>query len=186
MTMLRFDYQRIQTRAALGAGPGLVLNVGANEDPGRLKEVDPARVFNCDLFPWDDVMNRPNRVDVLFDCVRDRWPFDDDAAELVVMGDILEHLAPDEILVALREARRVARRICVTVPSDNRPETFEKRDHLPRGAVHVNYITAPELIGYFIDAGWRIRDWQQVDYGFVPIGFFVTAERAAPAPGASD
>lgn len=176
MTIARFVYQ---LDAANAVSSGVILNVGANEDPAHIKNAqnDDRKVINCDLFAHDDVIDRPNNVDVLFDCARDRWPFDDNSAELVIMGDIVEHLSTDEIKHAFAEAKRVSKRLVVTCPEDDRPETFEDRsDRFPRGAVHVTLVTQELLQECLDETGWKVVDWQQPHYGFVPRGHFVTAE----------
>lgn len=178
MTIVRFTYQADGARAALAEIPDKpVLNVGANEDPGAIKAIDPARIINCDLFETDEVENRPNNVDVLFDCARDKWPFEDKSCSLVIMGDIIEHLSYEDRVSAFKEAHRVADRLLVTCPHDPRPETFEDRsEQFPRGAVHIVLVEKEDLEKSLKETGWSVTNWQDVDYGFVPLGFFVTAE----------
>lgn len=177
MTTLRFDFQRDQVSTVQ---KGVVLNVGANEDPASLKAMENGdrRVVNCDLFDFDETLERPNNVEVIFDCARDRWPFDDDYAEMVVMGDIVEHLSEEEQVASFKEAHRVARKLVITCPEDGRPETFEDRSDLfPRGAVHVTLVTE-ELLRKTLEAsGWEPRLWETPNYGFVPRGHFVVAVR---------
>lgn len=178
MTIARFTYQADAARAALAEIQDKpVLNVGANEDPGAIKSIDPSRIVNCDLFEFDEVESRPNNVDVLFDCAQDKWPFEDKSCSLVIMGDIIEHLSLDDRIAAFKEANRVADRIVVTCPHDPRPETFEDRSaQFPRGAVHIVLVGKDDLEKSLEDTGWNITNWQDVDYGFVPEGYFVTAE----------
>lgn len=170
----RFAFQRQavqETLTALGDASIaeqehlLIVNVGANDDPANLKYEAPDRVINCDLFAHDQVLDRPNQVDQIFDCARERWPFADGQAALVILGDILEHLTPEEIGYALREARRVARRLCVTVPEDHRPEVSDERaDQFPRGAVHRTTVTRALLEPLLDWAGWTVTDWREVCY----------------------
>ncbi len=182
MSTDRFPFQRRCVTDALDL-PGVILNVGCNTDPGHLKTCDPDRVVNCDLFAHDNVVDTQNRADVLFDAARDRWPFDDDAAALVVLGDILEHLTADEIAAALGEARRVSQRLCVTVPEDHRPEVNDDRaDEFPRGAVHRTTVTRALLERLLADTGWTVTGWETVEYdsgvfwGQRTMGHFVQAE----------
>jgi hypothetical protein len=196
MTTLRFDFQRQCVRNAIAdieATPhwrngrpgvmGVILNVGANEDPANLKAISPERILNCDLFDHDQVLDRPNHVDVLFDCACEKWPFYYRAAALVVFGDILEHLAPDEIRFALTEARTVARKLCITVPCDERESNCDDiADTMPRGAVHRTIVTE-ELLRHLLDeTGWTVKEWQEVEYdsgvfwGKRTMGFFVACE----------
>jgi hypothetical protein len=183
MTGLRFDFQQQIVEQELSFGEDLILNVGCNTDPGNLKDLSPDVVVNCDLFAHDQVLDRPNRVDVLFDAAAERWPFDDGAAGLVVLGDILEHLKQTEILFALREARRVSRRLCVTVPCDDRESNCDAvADGMPRGAVHRTIVTEELLRHLLAETGWTVTEWQEVEYdsgafwGKRVVGFFVLAE----------
>jgi predicted SAM-dependent methyltransferase len=127
------------------------------------------------LFAWDDVMDRPNYVDVLFDAAEDRWPFDDQEAEAVLLGDILEHLTHLDQVCVLNEARRVSKKLIITVPDDDRPETFQDRSHLPKGAVHVIHVTDQHLRSLLEDTGWTPEIFDVIDYGFVPAGYCVVA-----------
>lgn len=183
MTATRFDFQRECADQALEQLDGLILNVGANDDPAHLKDCSPARVMNCDLFDVDQVLDRPNAVDVAFDAAQDVWPFTDSEAALVVLGDILEHMTPEEIGATLKEARRVGTRLCVTVPEDRRQEVSDERaDTYPRGAVHRTTVTRALLEPLLEWAGWSVTDWREVLYddggmwGKRTMGHFVSAE----------
>jgi hypothetical protein len=156
---------------------GIVLNVGANEDPANLKAMDPERVINCDIEAQDSYLDRPNKVDLLFDCTK-LWPLDNDYAELVVFGDILEHLYPEEAERALREAHRVAEKLCITVPRDNRFETDEQGVLEKNGYRTHCYEWTEGVMRSLLDrTGWKVVDWKTVDYYFVPEGYFILAER---------
>lgn len=113
---LRLDFQ---IEAVKEHSTGLVLNVGANEDPAALRKRFGDRVVNCDIEAWDSYMNRPNDVQRVFNALHE-WPCNDDEAELVVFGDILEHFTREEIRFAISEARRVAPKVAVSVPIDTR------------------------------------------------------------------
>lgn len=183
MTATRFDFQRQCAQDALDELDGSILNVGANEDPAHLKALSPERVINCDLFEHDQVLDRPNVVDCLFDCAKDRWPFERRDAALVILGDILEHLKPAEIAHALRQARRVGQRLCVTVPNDDRESNCDAvADTMPRGAVHRTIVTEPLLRQALVDAGWQVTEFRQVEYdsginwGKRIVGYFVSAQ----------
>lgn len=186
MTTRRFDYQREAVEDAVAGGSEwMILNVGANSDPAELKQRYSAatgKILNCDLFAHDQVIDSANNVDVLFDAARDRWPFDDRVAALVVLGDILEHMNQAEIDATLKEARRVSTRLCITVPSDDRDEVNDERaDTYPRGAVHRTTVTENALLHALDRTGWKVTDWQTVEYdsgafwGKRVLGFFVTA-----------
>lgn len=172
MTVERFNFQRL----CVAQTAGIVLNVGANDDPGNLKSIDPERVINCDLEAHDSYLDRPNKVDLLFDA-KQPWPLDNDYAELVVFGDILEHFYPDEAFFAMKEANRVAQKVCITVPNDPRFEA-DGVTEVNGYRSHCTQWTEKTLTLLVEEAGFEIVQWQTVDYTFVPEGYFVLAERA--------
>ena len=172
MTVDRFHFQRLCTAQT----EGIVLNMGANEDPANLKQIDPDRVINCDIEAHDSYLDRPNQVDVVMDA-RNHWPFEDDYAELVVFGDILEHFYPEEAFDALNEAHRVAQKICITVPSDGRFEADGVQETASGYRSHCFKWTESNLTRLIENTGFEIVSWQTVDYTFVPEGYFVLAER---------
>lgn len=170
--MSRFQFQQNAVHSTVG----IVLNVGCNEDPAHLKNIAPDRVINCDIEATDSHMMRPNLVDYLFDAAKERWPFEDQSAEMVVLGDILEHLLPQDCAAVLKEARRVAHRLCITVPREVRDEVFDQVP--PEGnpyMFHQVEVTEEYLRWQLSEAGWEVEEWQTVDYGFVPEGYLVMA-----------
>jgi predicted SAM-dependent methyltransferase len=173
MTIERFTFQR----SCVAQTTGIVLNVGANEDPANLKGIDPDRVINCDIEQTDSYLNRPNKVDVLFDA-KEKWPFEADYAELVVFGDILEHFYPEEALAAMKEAHRVSEKVCVTVPSDGRFKENNDVEERNGYRTHCFQWTEKTMTMLLEESGFEIVTWRTVDYGFVPEGYFVLAERS--------
>jgi predicted SAM-dependent methyltransferase len=174
MTIERFTFQR----SCVAQTTGKVLNVGANEDPANLKGIDPDRVINCDIEKTDSYLNRPNKVDVLFDA-KEKWPFEADYAELVVFGDIIEHFYPEEALAAMKEAHRVSEKVCVTVPSDGRFKENDDVEERNGYRTHCYQWTEKTMTMLLEEAGFEIITWRTVDYGFVPEGYFVLAERGS-------
>lgn len=106
----RFDFQR----GACRHSEGIILHIGCNEDPAKLKVLFGGRIINCDRTDWDETMGRANLVDKVFDWEQ-TWPFSNNSAELVVFNDCLS-LLPSSIPV-LKEAYRIANRIALTIPS---------------------------------------------------------------------
>jgi len=162
----RFEFQRKHVSYT----SGLVLNVGSYNDPANLKSIDRSRVLNCDINSWDG-------VDIVFD-MRDKWPFESDSVELVILGDIIEHLFYPEALGSLTEARRVSQKLAITVPEDDRHEGTKEYPQDEAGARwHCYTWTEERLKRVLEETGWEIKDWMEVDYNFVPRGFFIYSER---------
>lgn len=165
----RFAFQR----ACCARVAGRILNVGCREDPARLKATfGPDRVTNLDRFTTAEGEHTPDYglpipVDVVHDMTSIPWPFADDTFDLVVCGDVLEDLPPGAQPAVLREANRVARHLCITAPEDS-PE---------RDAHHLTTITHLLLLRWLAGAGWTKVEVRVVPYGFVPLGYFVWAER---------
>lgn len=171
MTAERFGFQR----NCLANTTGIVLNVGCDEDPARLKSIAPDRVINCDINTYNEHMQRPNLIDVVMD-VREPWPFPDNFAELTIFGDILEHLYPSEAVGALSEARRVSSKLCLTVPEDSRWEEDGVATDAQGGRTHCTTWDEEHVCMLLEESGWlNVEEWRTVDYGFVPRGFFVLA-----------
>jgi len=173
MSILRFQYQVDAVKLADKESEKFILNVGCNDDPASLKGCSN-KVVNCDNQEYDEVMGRPNNVDILFDCGIDEWPFEDNTCSLVVFGDIIEHLTYAEILHALKEAARVGERVLITCPQDPRCED-QIIDGVPKGAVHITYIDETFLRDVVRNSDLDLTDLQTIDYGFVPVGYLVTA-----------
>ncbi|SRR5713101_1536700 len=171
MTTRRFDFQR----QCVARTTGTVLNIGANDDPAGLKETFGTRVINCDDRVYDVVLKKPLVIDWVFDCSK-RWPFDNDEAELVVLGDILEHLLPAQQIVCLAEAWRVAPSLCITVPNDARFLTVPNPD-IADASFHIAVVDEARLRWMLQATGWQSAQWETVDYDFVPEGYFVRATR---------
>lgn len=174
--ILRFDFQI----EACELHKGTVLNVGANEDAGELKARYGSRVINCDMESWDAHMNRGNVVDRVFNCLEKPWPFADDEAELVIYGDILEHFTEGVMVEALREARRVAPHVCVTVPEDTRIDQAKQEAAWIRANynLHTTVCTREVMRRVMLNAGFEIDVFQSGDWGFDGIlGHCILAHR---------
>jgi hypothetical protein len=170
LTWLRFPWQLKCAQATTGT----VLNIGCAEDPAELKETIGDRVVNVDLY--DD------RADEQWD-VREMWPYDAGSVELVVLGDIIEHLTEYEIELAFTEARRVSEKLAITAPEDirilqGRPHETE-RGHIEPGGEHLTIVTDELLRRLLGKTGWHIDSIDAVDYNpVVPRGWFVEASHA--------
>lgn len=161
----RFDFQR----GAVHASKGFVINAGCNEDPAGLKAMAPERVINVDLHAYDEGMSRPNVVDKIFD-ITDivAWSreFARNAAEIVVFGDVLEHLSPIAMETALGAAHRVAPRLCITIPEDHRiPDDAQYVAGIYNQ--HVTVATQEVMRGVLQQSGWKPFVWiSGVAWGF--------------------
>lgn len=154
---LRYDFQIACARAA---APGIVLNVGCNEDPAQLRRRFGNRIINCDRAGYDDFMDRPNVVDRIFDALDFPWPFASDSVECVVLGDILEHFPIQQSIDVLTEAHRVSNQVCVTVPEDIRIDEAAELEKWTPGEynLHTTVVTEEVLHRLFADSGWEL-DW---------------------------
>lgn len=175
---VRYDWQIMAAREH----EGVVLNVGCNEDPSKLRKRYGSRIVNCDLEGWDHHMNRPNHVDRIFNCLEMPWPFEDDSAELVIFGDILEHFTVDAIVRALTEARRVATHVAVTVPEDTRIDPDQAAADWATEAynLHTTIVTREIILNCCERAGWTVTRYHEDEWGFDDIrGHCVLARRTA-------
>jgi predicted SAM-dependent methyltransferase len=174
MTIQRFYWQQ----KMVNEHPGVVLNVGCNEDPARLKQSFGYRLLNCDFEAYDQEMNRPNVVDIIFDGVKDRWPFPDNYASLIILGDMLEHLLVPDIEEILTRAYRVGHKLAITVPKDERIIGQEQINNTDNPYMYHQTVVTEELLKEQLEkTNWQIVDWQTVDYQFVPEGYFVLCKR---------
>lgn len=178
-TVDRFQYQRRCVENTFG----IVLNVGCNEDPAGLQATYGSRVINCDIEEFDSYLDgRPNRVDEVFDMTKPPWPFRDDYAELVLIGDTLEHLYPEEAEKALREAHRVGRKLAITAPRDGRFMDDGVRQSESGYRTHCIEVTEEYLREMLGKTGWEITQLIVTHYGFVPEGYLLVAQRASGMP----
>lgn len=196
--MDRLEFQR----QCVARTTGTVYNVGSANDPARLRVNHGGRVLNCDMRNETDRLGQHVCPQLQFDCTG-LWPVADDSGDLVVLGDIIEHLTDTEIRHVFAEAHRVARQLCVTVPLDDRPWSDPKLGRLPPGDYewyakwegrlgeapkprpHINEVTRAKLESLLALTGWRVEELHEVDYGFVPKGFLVLAARSE-AEGRAD
>lgn len=159
----RYDWQILACHLAGGS----VLNIGCNEDPAQLRKRFGSKVVNCDLSGWDEHMNRPNVVDRIFNCLDLPWPCEDDEADTVIFGDILEHFTEPVIVEALTEARRVARRVAITVPEDVRIDPAAAVAAWERQAynLHTTIVTEDVMRRTVKAAGWRLTRLHRALWG---------------------
>lgn len=179
MTSDRFRFQAECANESVK--DGIVLNVGANTDPAGLGS--HPNVLNCDIFDHNPLGPEVYPVDHIFDCTEDVWPFDDNSVELVILGDIVEHMYPAEFIQCMKECRRVSQKVCITLPLDTRitddPDYAKKIEGTPKGHVHVHVYEEPEMRDILRRTGWKVVIFQDVDYGFVSHGFYILAVRDA-------
>lgn len=169
----RFNFQRQKTAQF----PGVVLNVGANNDPADLKRIFGFRVLNCDYEAFDSALGHYNNVDIIFDAVKDDWPFPDHYADLVILGDMLEHLLVPDIEAILTKAYKHGKNLAITVPKDERIIGQEKQESPNPYMFHQTVVTEELLRNCLEQSQWDVVEWQTVDYVFVPEGYFVLCKR---------
>ena len=178
--MNRLLFQKEKAKATTG----IVINVGCKEDPAALKSSLGERVINADICEIDTDSGLPINIDVLMDC-REPWPFEDDYAELVIMAEIIEHLYVQETIDALKEARRVAPKLVLTLPYDfTLPLDYDgpglwKHSSGARG--HCTGWSEPILRDVLDKVGYTVKEWQTMDYGIMGTarldGFLIYCER---------
>jgi hypothetical protein len=156
---------------AVMASNGMVLNVGCHVDGSSLKNIDPGRVINCD---YEVQPGYQYEVDLFFDA-RKEWPVSTGSIELVVLGDIMEHFYPDEWLEVLAEARRVASKVCITVPRDEILGDPIDPDAVVKA--HVTTVDEEFIKVHLEETGWTVTDLQTVtdQPEWSPIGYLVSA-----------
>lgn len=93
---------------------GLLVNLGCESDPHKF---GLRGATNVDIDRWRGVANF-----VQADAAK--LPFADRSFDTAIIGDMLEHC--DDPSAVLREACRVADRIVITVPTDEREEAPER------------------------------------------------------------
>lgn len=99
---------------------GRIANIGCAEDPLHISDMAPGRVINIDMNRW--------RLPNVIQCDAHHLPLKENAVELALLGDILEHVI--EPLDVLKEAKRIAKRMVVTTFEDHR---------LPSPGRHVDF-----------------------------------------------
>jgi len=174
--MDRFSFQR----QCVAETTGVVLNIGSKEDPAHLKADFGDRVLNCDISMWDTDYEQEIPIDVVMDC-REPWPFDKDYAELVVMGDILEHLYEWEAVNALINAANVANKLCITVPMNANTHRVkggaELWERLDGSRGHCTDWNASNMLTTLGEAGWHCTFVEVIPGIIVDEGLLVKAER---------
>lgn len=174
---LRYDFQV----EVCETHPGTILNIGCNEDPAQLQARFGSRIVNCDMEAWDHHMDRGNVVDRVFNCLEFPWPFEDQSAEVVLLGDIMEHFTREAMLEVLAEAARVAAKLAITVPEDTRIDQQAQHEVWDREAynLHTTVVTRELLEGVLKESGWAPDRLIEGEWGFDGItGFCVLASRA--------
>lgn len=125
-----------------------ILNIGSKEDPANLKDFG---AINLDINPFDG-------VDVIADACM--LPFKDKSIDVVVCGDVLEHVHDHE--KAIKEARRVAGLIVATIPTVEHEEEIGHNPGYYRFSEHVWQPAIEEIKKLFPDAEIEIlerEDW---------------------------
>lgn len=119
------ERQRIDAiRAAIPTGARRIVDVGCGD--GRL-----AHALAADGFEVVGVDQSPTalaRVQVeKHQCSADDLPFDDDAFDIAICAEVMEHLPEPVFSKTLEELRRVARQVIISVPFDEEIDAYPVR-----------------------------------------------------------
>lgn len=174
---LRYDFQV----EVCETHPGVILNVGCNEDPAQLQARFGSRIVNCDMEAWDHHMDRANIVDQVFNALEFPWPVQDSSAEVVLLGDIMEHFTREAMIEVLKECARVGDKVAITVPEDTRIDERAQHEVWDRDAynLHTTVVTRELLTSVLHQSGWSAERFIEGEWGFDGIkGFCVLARRA--------
>jgi hypothetical protein len=157
---------------------GRVINLGCSGNYGRLRadlhvDIDPG--------PYVDSPTRPEpflQADVR------HVPQPDDSFDTAVIMEVLEHFNDDQGAIdALREAARLAKRVILSVPREDRlleKEEWLKQEDSPRN--HRLWVSDDRLWGWLRAANLHPVVWLCVHNKAVALyySWFVMAQREAP------
>ena len=147
---------------------GHILNVGCNTDGARLRELKGA--VNLDVTKHDAFTGFDLPVDVIGDA-RD-LPYTAEF-DTVVLGELLEHMTPEDSVTSLQQARKAVKvggRIVITMPHDTRqnhaPEVLGN-EYVPGvKAYHHRHFTRAELLEWVYIAGLEVERMADIEYGW--------------------
>lgn len=162
---------------------GRILNIGCDEDASGFLH---RGAVNLDVTISSPLTNSTNPAHVIWDA-RDALPDCLGKFDSVILGDILEHLNPQDGVQALKNASRVLLpqgRIIVTVPDDAERSPQEqhacatgKETYAPGvNALHHRPISKEALLKQITSSGLECETYQELDYGFAT-GHAVVARR---------
>jgi len=171
MKLLGYDKDRIyysQYAFQLKHAKGDILNVGCDIDAGNLKALGAK---NIDIKHEIRAMGIMTKEDELAD-IRSMPSKFFGKFNTVILGDILEHMSPQDIEKALEESKKCLKKdssIIITIPHDTRPRN-EQHDNfcddyskdIP--SYHEREVTRDEMFSHFKRVGLKPKVIQDIDY----------------------
>ena len=123
--------------------------------------------MNLDIQDRDSFTGAPLPVDVIADA-RD-LPYENDF-DTVVLGEILEHMTPEDAVLSIRQAAKACVNggsIVITMPHDTRQQSHENAGkEYVKGvmAYHHRHFTREDLLGWVELAGVSVAMVADIDY----------------------
>lgn len=151
---------------------GRILNIGCASDPTGFAQ---RGAVNLDVTRQDPIMGLPFPAHVVVD-VRETLPSCIGEFDTVILGDILEHMIPDDQLRSIYEASRVLTptgRLLITCPFDTRAPAIQQAgsqgtEEYAEGvsAFHADRVTREGLRAACLSVGLTIEREEVLDYNF--------------------
>jgi SAM-dependent methyltransferase len=151
---------------------GRILNIGCASDPSGFAQ---RGAVNLDVTRQDPITGQPFPAHVIADA-RETLPACIGEFDTVILGDILEHMTPDDQRRAIIEASRVLTqggRLLITCPFDTRAPEIQQAgsqgtEEYAEGVsvFHADRVTREELRADCLSAGLTIEREEVLDYNF--------------------
>jgi SAM-dependent methyltransferase len=154
---------------------GKVVNIGCNDDAAGFRTIGG---INVDLFQIDEHTGAVNPIHVMADARALPFKGSFDSA---ILGEILEHMQPQDAVKTIREAKSALKsdgHIVITMPHDRRRSTPGHTEPKPEKpwyapgvfAYHYRMIPRSELFGWISEAGLQILLWAKIVYSWGEAG----------------
>jgi len=148
---------------------GKILNIGCDVDPANFKAL---KATNLDVVEESPILKVKTKADIIAD-VRDLPESLTGKFDTVILGDILEHLVDDDIVIAIYNAKQCLKpggQIVITCPDDPRPADAQHKINDNAGyaegvsSYHERPISKEYLEALINSAGCKVKHYQEIDY----------------------